>query len=121
MINKDFYAALEEICVSKGIEKQVFLDTLQNALTSAYKKHAKDACDVVIKYNEEKCAIKFYAVKKIVEECFPEEYAAVVTGGREENKTLLENKFDMVFFTGSQNVGREVLKKMCRTPYTSSA
>ena len=68
MINKDFYAALEEICESKGIERQVFLDTLENALTSAYKKHAKDACNVVIKYNEEKCAIKFYAVKTIVEE-----------------------------------------------------
>ena len=50
-------------------------------------------------------------VKKIVEECFPEEYVAVVTGGREENKTLLEKKFDMVFFTGSQSVGKEVLKR----------
>ena len=68
MVNKDFYAALEEICASKGIERQSFLDTLQNALISAYKKYAGDACDVVIKYNEEKCAIKFYAVKKIVEE-----------------------------------------------------
>ena len=70
MINKDFYAALEEICASKGIERQSFLGTLQNALTSAYKKYAGDACDVVIKYNEEKCAIKFYAVKSIVEEVF---------------------------------------------------
>ncbi len=68
MINKDFYAALEELCISKGIERQAFLDTLQNALTSAYKKYAGDACDVVIKYNEEKCMIKFYAVKQIVEE-----------------------------------------------------
>ena len=68
MVNKDFYAALREICEEKGIERQVFLDTLQNALTSAYKKHAKDACNVSIKYNEEKCAIKFYAVKTIVDE-----------------------------------------------------
>ncbi len=68
MINKDFFAALNELCLSKGIERQSFLDTLQNALTSAYKKYAGDASDVVIKYNEEKCAIKFYACKTIVEE-----------------------------------------------------
>lgn len=49
-------------------------------------------------------------VKKILEECFPEEYVAVVTGGRKENAALLKQKFDFIFFTGSQNVGREVLR-----------
>lgn len=48
-------------------------------------------------------------IKKIIEECFEQEYVAVVTGGREENKALLEQKFDFVFFTGSQAVGKEVL------------
>ncbi len=48
-------------------------------------------------------------IKKIITECFPEEYVAVVTGGREENKELLKQKFDMIFFTGSQAVGKEVL------------
>lgn len=50
-------------------------------------------------------------VKKIVEECFPPEYVSVVTGGRKENSELLDQKFDMVFFTGSQAVGKEVLRK----------
>lgn len=50
-------------------------------------------------------------VAKIIEECFPPEYVAVVTGGRKENAQLLEQKFDMVFFTGSQAVGKEVLRK----------
>lgn len=49
-------------------------------------------------------------VKKIVEECFPAEYVAVVTGGRKENAALLEQKFDFIFFTGSSNVGKEVLR-----------
>ena len=49
-------------------------------------------------------------VEKIVSECFEPEYVAVVTGGRAENTELLNQKFDMVFFTGSQNVGREVLR-----------
>ena len=34
----------------------------------------------------------------------------MVTGGRKENSALLEQKFDFVFFTGSQTVGREVLR-----------
>ena len=49
-------------------------------------------------------------IREIIAECFPPEYVAVVTGGRKENATLLEKKFDLVFFTGSQAVGREVLR-----------
>ena len=68
MVNKDFFAALDEICASKGMDKEALKETLQSALTSAYKRYATDACDVLIKYNEEKCSIKFYAIKTIVEE-----------------------------------------------------
>ncbi len=42
---------------------------------------------------------------------FQPEYITVVTGGRAENAALLNEKFDFIFFTGSQAVGREVLKK----------
>ncbi len=49
-------------------------------------------------------------VEKIITECFSPEYVAVVTGGREENSALLEEKFDFIFFTGSQAVGKEVLR-----------
>ena len=49
-------------------------------------------------------------VEKIITECFAPEYVAVVTGGRAENSALLDQKFDFVFFTGSQAVGREVLR-----------
>jgi len=50
-------------------------------------------------------------IEKIITECFSEEYVAVVSGGREENNSLLSQKFDMVFFTGSQAVGKEVLRR----------
>ncbi len=49
-------------------------------------------------------------VAEIIAECYPEEYIAVVIGGREENAHLLEKKFDFVFFTGSQAVGKVVLR-----------
>ena len=50
-------------------------------------------------------------VEKLLSECFLPEYVAVVTGGRAENTALLEKKFDMIFFTGSQAVGKEVLRR----------
>lgn len=49
-------------------------------------------------------------MEKIIKECFEESYVAIIRGGREENQALLRQKFDLVFFTGSQNVGREVLR-----------
>ena len=49
-------------------------------------------------------------IEKIITECFVPEYVAVVTGGRAENAALLEQNFDFVFFTGSQAVGKEVLR-----------
>ena len=49
-------------------------------------------------------------IERIVDECFEPQYVAVVTGGREENAQLLNQKFDFVFFTGSQTVGKEVLR-----------
>ena len=47
---------------------------------------------------------------EIVRECFPEEYVAVVMGGRQENSCLLQEHFDYIFFTGSQAVGQEVMR-----------
>lgn len=49
-------------------------------------------------------------MKNIILECFNEEYVAVVTGGRAENTCLLNEHFDYIFFTGSQTVGKEVMK-----------
>ena len=49
-------------------------------------------------------------VEKLIGECFAPEYVAVVTGGRAENTALLDQRFDKIFFTGSQAVGREVLR-----------
>lgn len=59
-------------------------------------------------------------IAKLISEAFDPEYVAVVTGGRAENTCLLEQKFDYIFFTGSQNVGKEVLRKAAEhlTPST---
>lgn len=50
-------------------------------------------------------------IKELVDEVFDRQYVAVITGGREENNYLLDEKFDYIFFTGSTAVGRMVLSK----------
>ena len=59
-------------------------------------------------------------MQEIIEECFSDEYVAIVTGGREENKALLNQRFDKIFFTGGKTVGHEVLKHAAEylTPVT---
>lgn len=49
-------------------------------------------------------------LQTIVQECFSEKYVTLITGGREENSFLLNEHFDYIFFTGSQHVGKEVMK-----------
>ena len=49
-------------------------------------------------------------IRKLIGECFSAEYIASVDGGRAKNTCLLHQPFDFIFFTGSQNVGREVLR-----------
>src|SRR5699024_2405587 len=59
-------------------------------------------------------------IDRIISLCFDRSHAAVVTGGREENTSLLNEHFDYIFFTGSHHVGREVMTKAARhlTPVT---
>ncbi|MDE6203529.1 MAG: aldehyde dehydrogenase [Lachnospiraceae bacterium] len=60
------------------------------------------------------------ALKNLIEECFPSRHVAVVTGGRRENQALLKQRFDKIFFTGSQQAGQEVLRHAAEhlTPVT---
>jgi len=51
---------------------------------------------------------------ELIASCFPPEYVAVVQGGRQENATLLEQRFDLIFFTGSVAVGKLVMEKAAR-------
>jgi aldehyde dehydrogenase (NAD+) len=59
-------------------------------------------------------------IRALIEECFDPSHVAVVTGGRAENTCLLNEHFDYIFFTGSQSVGRQVMKKASEhlTPIT---
>lgn len=60
------------------------------------------------------------AIRDLMRDVFPEEYVAVVEGGRAENSALLEERFDYIFFTGGVIVGKLVMEKAAAhlTPVT---
>ena len=68
MINKDFFQALDELEAQKKINKEQFLETLEAALTSAYKKMYGEAKNALVKLNPEKNTIKIYSYKTVVNE-----------------------------------------------------
>ena len=59
-------------------------------------------------------------IGRILAEIYDEAFVAVVQGGREANKTLLDEKFDYIFFTGSPEVGKVVMESAAKhlTPMT---
>ena len=55
-----------------------------------------------------------HVIEALIADTFPEEYIAVVQGNREVNKKLLSCRWDMIFFTGSPSLGREVMASASR-------
>lgn len=53
-------------------------------------------------------------IQEMISDCFDDEYIAVVTGGRDVIQELLEEKYDVIFFTGSPHLGRIVMEKAAR-------
>ena len=47
--------------------------------------------------------------QRMIEDTFSDEYVAVVQGNREVNSALLEERWDLIFFTGSPALGRLVM------------
>ncbi|MBR7114363.1 MAG: aldehyde dehydrogenase [Alistipes sp.] len=48
-------------------------------------------------------------IEQMVADTFEERYVAVVQGNRDVNRLLLEQRYDMIFFTGSPALGRTVM------------
>lgn len=49
-------------------------------------------------------------LRDILSQTFDEQYVAVLTGGREAHPDLLSHRYDMIFFTGSKEGGKQVLR-----------
>ena len=49
-------------------------------------------------------------LEQMIKESFRPEYIGIVQGNREVNTALLEQRFDIIFFTGSPDLGRKVMR-----------
>lgn len=67
MINKDFFAALDDLERDKKLNKEMLLSSLETGLASAYKKENGESRNVKVKLNAEKCRIQFFAYQTVVE------------------------------------------------------
>ena len=67
MDNKEFFAALTDLVREKGISEEAFLETLKNALASAYKKQYEGGAEVIVDLNPDLGTISFKAIKHVVE------------------------------------------------------
>jgi aldehyde dehydrogenase (NAD+) len=58
--------------------------------------------------------------KKMIESIFDERFVSVFTGGLEESKEVLNQRYDYIFFTGSTQVGKIVMSQASKylTPVT---
>ena len=50
-------------------------------------------------------------IEKIVKECFEEEYVTVIQGDKDVSQSLIEKKFDYIFYTGGTRVGKIVMQE----------
>lgn len=87
MINKDFFAALNDLERERGIDKEIIMTALESALTSACKKQYGEATNVAVKLNPEKNTIKLYSYKTVVEEVSDPEKEISLEEAREKKKS----------------------------------
>lgn len=66
-MNKEFLAALTQLCQEKGISEDVIIEALEDALVAAYKKNFNSAQNVKVEIDREKGKIGVYAEKTVVE------------------------------------------------------
>jgi len=86
MINKDFFAALDELEQNKGIKKDIFIKALETALSIAYKKHAGEAKAVEVSLSPNSNKIKVIAFQTVVEEVEDKDTQISLEDARLKNK-----------------------------------
>ena len=87
MVNKDFFKALDELEQERKIDKETFIQTLETALTSAYKKMYGEAKSAMVKLYPERNTIKIYSYKTVVEEVEDEDKEISLADARQEKKS----------------------------------
>ena len=67
-MNQEFLNALNEIVETKGIDKEILIDTIEQALLTAYKKNFGQARNVEVEFDRENGDIRVYSTREVVDE-----------------------------------------------------
>lgn len=104
-MNKEFFLAFEDLVNEKGLDYDMLVATLENALSIAYKRQYSVPGTVKIKMNTEKFTVKYYMVKSIVEEVVDPENEISLEEARTYKKSYkLGDSFESEFVP--KNFGR---------------
>ena len=85
-MSKEMLSALDALEQEKGIKKEVVIEALEAALTSAYKRNYNQAQNVEVTFDNKKGDIKVYAVKEVTEEVFDSRLEVSLKDALEINK-----------------------------------
>lgn len=105
-----FPASAEILCEPLGVALilspwnyplQLALNPLVGAISAG--------CCAILKPSPETPTV-WKVIQKLVQETFPPEYITVVPGEIEVAKLLLQQRFDIIFFTGSPSTGKVVMR-----------
>ena len=66
-MNHEFVEALEELEKDRGIDKEILIDTIEQALLTAYKKNFGSAQNVRVYFDREKGDVKVYSQRIVVD------------------------------------------------------
>lgn len=80
---------------------QLLLNPLVGAISAG--------CTAVLKPSP-KCPKTNAVLHSIIEECFPPEYITMIEGHRDVNRELFKCRFDLMFVTGSPEMGKIAMK-----------
>lgn len=69
-MSKELLGALDTLETEKGIKKEIVIDALEAALTSAYKRNYGQAQNVDVEFDQKKGDVHVYAVKKVVDQVY---------------------------------------------------
>ncbi len=104
-MSKEMIEALDALETEKGVKKEVVIEALEAALTSAYKRNYNQAQNVEVTFDGKKGDIKVYAVKEVTEEVFDSRLEVALKDAVEINKAY-EIGDDIRFEVTPRDFGR---------------
>ena len=104
-MNEELMTALADLCMEKGIDRDVILDALEAALIAAYKRNFLSAQNVCVDLNRETGKIAVYTQKTVVSQVLDETQEISIDDAKKISATYEEGDIVNIEVTPA-NFGR---------------